>query len=178
MDPRESFAGRTGAVARGALTWVRAAGAGDVDLLFEWHSDPDVARFWDWETYTRDELRERLDRADVRSFVVVESATDAPVGYLEAWSDDEWRSGGLDMFLVTRARGRGLGPDAARALAGYLRRDCGWSRVTVDPYLWNETAIRAWARAGFEPESEHPPDADHTAPWLLMAFRDEEGSDP
>ena len=46
--------------------------------------------------------------------------------------------GGLDMFLVPGARGRGLGPDAARAMADHLLAARGWSRVTVDPYTWNE----------------------------------------
>jgi RimJ/RimL family protein N-acetyltransferase len=31
--------------------------------------------------------------------------------------------------------------------------DEGWQYVTVDPYTWNERAIRAWARAGFVEES-------------------------
>ncbi len=39
-------------------------------------------------------------------------------------------------------------PDAARALAEQLLAD-GWAEITVDPYEWNERAIRAWARAGF-----------------------------
>ena len=52
------------------------------------------------------------------------------------------------MFLVPSARGRGLGPDAARALTESLLAS-GWTRVTVDPYAWNEPAIRAWRRAGF-----------------------------
>jgi RimJ/RimL family protein N-acetyltransferase len=39
-------------------------------------------------------------------------------------------------------------PDAARALAEQLLTE-GWEYVTVDPYEWNESAIRAWERAGF-----------------------------
>ena len=72
-----------------------------------------------------------------------------PVGYLQSWwEDDEPRRGGLDGFLVPAARGRGLMPDAARALAQSLL-DSGWQEVTVDPDAWNERAVRAWARAGF-----------------------------
>ena len=40
----------------------------------------------------------------------------------------------------------------------------------VDPYLWNETAVRAWQRAGFEPVEEREPDEWRTQPWLLMRF--------
>ena len=53
------------------------------------------------------------------------------------------------MVLVPSARGRGLGPDAARALVRYLHTVVGWERVTVDPEASNTRAVRAWRRAGF-----------------------------
>jgi hypothetical protein len=43
--------------------------------------------------------------------------------------------------------------------------------VTVDPYAWNDGAVRAWQRAGFVEVSRHGPDEDHTAAWILMEFR-------
>jgi aminoglycoside 6'-N-acetyltransferase len=150
---------------RGALTEVRPATDDDVELLVAWHADPDVARYWDDETFTADEMRSRLARPDVDAYVV--EAQGAPVGYLQAWR--EGSGGGLDMFLIPEARGRGLGADAARALANALR-DEGWTRVTVDPYVWNERAIAAWKRAGFEPVEHRPADDEHAADWLLMEF--------
>jgi aminoglycoside 6'-N-acetyltransferase len=75
------------------------------------------------------------------------------------------------MFLEPAARGHGYGPDAARTLARYLLAEARWPRVTVDPYRWNEWAVRAWKRAGFEPVEERPADDEHTADWLLMEFR-------
>jgi aminoglycoside 6'-N-acetyltransferase len=152
---------------RGALTTVRPATLADIDLLVAWHSDPDVARYWDDEVYTRDELQVRLQRDEVDAFIVEHGAE--PVGYVEAWTDDG-RSGGLDMFLVPAARGRGLGPDAANALARHLRDERGWDSVTVDPYIWNDVAVRAWRRAGFEPVEERDPDDEHTSRWVLMRF--------
>ncbi len=151
------------------MTVVRPAGPADVDLLVGWHADPEVARYWDGETFTRAELEERLARRDVQPFVV--EAEGEPVGYVEAWWDETGRAGGIDMFLVPSARGRGLGPDAARALAEHLLDERGWTRVTVDPYVWNESAVRAWRRAGFEPVEERETDDEHTARWLLMEFR-------
>ncbi len=151
------------------MTVVRPAGPADVDLLVGWHADPEVARYWDGETFTRAELEERLARRDVQPFVV--EAEGEPVGYVGAWWDETGRAGGIDMFLVPSARGRGLGPDAARALAEHLLDERGWTRVTVDPYVWNESAVRAWRRAGFEPVEERETDDEHTARWLLMEFR-------
>lgn len=149
---------------RGLLTTLRPAGAGDVDRLVAWHADPEVARYWDGETFTHAEMEERLERGDVEAWIVEESGK--PVGYLQVHSE------GLDMFLIPEARGRGLGPDAARAMARHLVDERGWTRVTVDPYAWNEGAVRAWERAGFVEVSRHEADDGHSDPWILMEFRD------
>jgi aminoglycoside 6'-N-acetyltransferase len=153
----------------GQLTEIRPATEDDADLLVAWHSDPEVSRYWDDETFTHDEMRERLRRPDVDHYIV--EASGEPVGYMQAWSeDDKPLRGGIDMFLVPGARGRGLGPDAARTLARHLRDERGWTRVTVDPYTWNEPAIRAWRRAGFVDVEHRPRDDEHAAPWLLMVW--------
>ena len=64
--------------------------------------------------------------------------------------------------------GDGVDYDAAGAMVRHLLDDRGWARVTVDPYTWNEQALRAWRKAGFVPVSHHDPDEEHTAPWVLM----------
>ena len=152
-----------GVLVRGRLTTLRPADADDVDRLVAWHADPDVARYWDDETFARAEMEERLARTDVEAWIVEE--TGRPVGYLQVHAE------GLDMFLVPTARGRGLGPDAARTMTRHLVDERGWSRVTVDPYAWNEGAVRAWERAGFVEVSRHEADSGHTSPWILMEFR-------
>jgi len=156
------------AAIRGERVLVRPATLDDADLLVRWHDDPEVARYWDGETYTRDEMRARLARGGVAAYVV--EAGGEPVGYLQTWRDDEAPgTAGMDMFLVPEARGRGLGADAGRAVAVHLLAS-GVARVTVDPYLWNEVAVRAWGRAGFRPVAEREPDDEHTSRWLLMEF--------
>jgi aminoglycoside 6'-N-acetyltransferase len=152
---------------RGSVAVVRPATDADVDMLVAWHADPDVSRFWDGETFTPVEMRERLSRPEVDPYIVERDG--APIGYVQAWRGPDG-GGGLDMFLVPDARGAGAGPDAARALATYLRDELGWRRITVDPYTWNESAIRSWQRAGFVAVEERPPDEEHTATWVLMAF--------
>jgi aminoglycoside 6'-N-acetyltransferase len=147
----------------GQLTTLRPADEDDVDRLVAWHADPEVGRYWDGETFTRAQMEERLARADVEAWIV--EAGDEPVGYLQV------HQAGLDMFLVPAARGRGLGPDAARAMARHLLGERGRLRVTVDPYAWNEGAVRAWERAGFVEVSRHEAGGEYTAPWILMEFR-------
>ena len=138
-------------------------------MLVAWHDDPGVARYWDEERFTADQIRARLQRADVESYIV--EADGEPVGYLQVWQEGR-DEGGIDMFLVPGARGRGLGSDAGATVARHLRDARGWSRVTVDPYMWNEAAIRAWRRAGFRAVGEREADEEHAAPWLLMEFVD------
>lgn len=152
-----------GVQVRGRLTTLRPANANDVERLVAWHADPEVSRYWDGETFTRAEMAERLAREDVEAWIVEEK--DEPVGFLQVHPE------GLDMFLVPGARGRGLGPDAARAMAEHLVGERGRARVTVDPYAWNEGAVHAWERAGFVEVSRHEGDDEHTAPWILLEFR-------
>lgn len=141
---------------------LRPAATKDVDRLVAWHADPEVSRYWDDETFTHGEMRERLARPDVEPWIIEENSE--PVGYLQTHPE------GLDMFLIPPARGRGIGPAAARAMAGSLL-ERGWAGVTVDPYEWNEAAIRSWRRAGFvEISRGHAPDSDHASPWVLMEF--------
>jgi aminoglycoside 6'-N-acetyltransferase len=163
-----------GVLVRGRLTTLRPAGADDVDRLVAWHADPGISCYWDDETFSRVEMEERLEREDVEAWIVEEAGE--PIGYLQVHAGPvdraaEGGSGGLDMFLIPEARGRGLGPDAARAMAEHLQSERGRDRVAVDPYAWNEGAVRAWERAGFVEVSRHEEDADHTAPWILMEFR-------
>jgi aminoglycoside 6'-N-acetyltransferase len=147
----------------------RAATTGDVRLLVDWHADPEVSRYWDDETFTEDEMRARLAREGVDTWIVEDGGR--PVGLLQSWWDDDPpKRGGIDGFVVPSARGRGVMPAVARQLAADLLAQ-GWVEVTVDPYEWNERAIRAWEKAGFvEVSRGHAPDEDHSAEWVLMRF--------
>jgi aminoglycoside 6'-N-acetyltransferase len=152
---------------RGALTVVRPATDTDADLLVDWHADPEIARYWDYEQFSRAEILARLAEPNVDAYIV--DADDRPVGYLQAWFDVEPGTGGLDMFLIPAARGHGLGPDAARALARHLLAS-GLQRLSVDPYRSNDVAIRAWTKAGFRAVEERKPDSEHSEAWLFMVF--------
>jgi aminoglycoside 6'-N-acetyltransferase len=81
-------------------------------MLVRWHVDPEVARYWDGETFSYEQMLARLSRPHVDAYIV--EADGEPVGYLQAWLGETADVGGLDMFLVPTALGRGLGPDAVR----------------------------------------------------------------
>jgi aminoglycoside 6'-N-acetyltransferase len=153
---------------------LRRATRKDVELLVAWHADPDVSRYWDGKRFTPEEVEARLARDRVDGWILEEDR--APVGFLQSWwEEDEPRRGGLDGFLIPSARGRRIMPTLARRLAQRLLAE-GWVDVTVDPYAWNERAIRGWANAGFVEESRHPADEEHTAEWVLMRFRQVPGT--
>ena len=139
---------------RGDRTSLRPATDDDLDLLVGWLADPEVYRWWEGRPLGRDEVADLYTgrrRPEVEPFLV--EADGAPVGYLQVWQGTE-TSGGIDMFLVPEARGRGLGPDAARTAARFLLDQRGWTEVTVDPMVDNIRAIRAFEQAGFTPEGE------------------------
>lgn len=139
----------------------------DVDLLVAWHADPDTLPFWDDKLFTEQTMRERLARPDVVPWLILEDAE--PVGYLQHWWKPGLSSAGLDGFLIPSARGRGIMPAAARQLALDLLAD-RFAEVTVDPYVWNERALRGWEKAGFVEVERRPADDEHTADWVLMRF--------
>ena len=93
---------------RGRLTTLRRATDDDADLLVAWHADPEVARYWDWETYTRETMLAELAEPDEEPYIVEAEA--GPVGFIQAWWEPGGDAAGLDMFLVPDARGRGLRP--------------------------------------------------------------------
>jgi aminoglycoside 6'-N-acetyltransferase len=141
-------------VIRGERTSLRPASDDDLELLVGWLADPEVYRWWEGRPLSQDEVTDLYTgrrRPEVDPFII--EADGVPVGYLQVWEGTE-TSGGIDMFLVPQARGRGLGPDAARAAASFLLDDRGWTEVTVDPLVDNHRAIRAFERAGFAPEGE------------------------
>jgi aminoglycoside 6'-N-acetyltransferase len=64
-------------------------------------------------------------------------------------ADPEFRHAAIDLFLDPAVRGRGLGPDAIRTLAGRLIDVDGHHRLTIDPAADNGAAIRAYEKVGF-----------------------------
>lgn len=133
----------------GTLTRLVPTSEDDLDLLAGWFADPGFVEHWGGVPVSREEVAAKYvgrRRPEVESFLVL--AQEAPVGYAQYWYAGAV-AGGLDMVLVSGARGRGLGPDAARALVSHVCGTLGWRRVTVDPAATNPRAVRAWEKAGF-----------------------------
>ncbi|WP_184080021.1 GNAT family N-acetyltransferase [Nocardiopsis mwathae] len=103
---------------------------------------PEVARWWAPEDFTR------ADDEACRYTIVVEGAVRGLVQFYEE-TDPDYRHAMLDIFLDPAVRGRGLGVEAVLLLIRWLFEARGHHRVTIDPALDNEAAIRAYEKAGF-----------------------------
>ena len=101
-------------------------------------SDPAVIERW-------------ITAGEVSAFVVWDG--NDPVGLItfEEQTDPDYFSANIDIALLSRGTGRGLGPDAIRALAGWLFSVRGHHRITIDPAVANERSIRAYRKVGFRP---------------------------
>lgn len=122
----------------------------DRPLLREILAQPEVARWWgpggsdhavdDW-----------LDMDEGATFAV--ELDGVLVGSIQYAEEDgaDYRHAGIDLFLDAAAQGQGLGSDALRTLARYLFEVRGHHRLTIDPAVANERAIRTYRRVGFRP---------------------------
>ena len=75
------------------------------------------------------------------------------IGYMQ-FSEEEsiqYRSAGIDLALHDDHQGVGYGRDAVRTLARYLFEIRGHHRITIDPAVANERAIRCYEGVGFRP---------------------------
>jgi aminoglycoside 6'-N-acetyltransferase len=114
-------------------------------------SDPTVRRWWpapDPVVVAREHVAPEANR--VVWAIEVEGAI---VGIIQAWEETEadYRHAGIDLSLLGSAQGRGLGPDAIRAVARWLFEVRRHHRITIDPSAANAHAIRAYVKVGFRP---------------------------
>jgi aminoglycoside 6'-N-acetyltransferase len=88
---------------------------------------------------------------DDPAFVVeVEGERAGWLGFYEE-EEPDYRHASVDIVLAPAFQDRGLGPAALRTAIGWLVGDRGHHRVTIDPAVANERAVRAYAKVGFKP---------------------------
>jgi aminoglycoside 6'-N-acetyltransferase len=136
----------------GRLVVLRSVERADAPALTAILAEPSVARWWG----TFDLARVEADLTsggdpDEEGFAILVDGD--VVGYIQSVEETEpdFRHAGIDLFLATGVQGRGIGPDAIRALAAHLIDDRGHHRLTIDPAATNEAATRAYAKVGFRP---------------------------
>jgi aminoglycoside 6'-N-acetyltransferase len=111
-------------------------------------SHREIARWW--PDISDEELLAKAEgRDDVDAFAIEHEGE--LIGLAQVWEnpDADFRYANIDLFLDVQFHGRGLGRDAVRALARWLVTERGHHRLTIDPALANERAIRCYEAAGF-----------------------------
>jgi aminoglycoside 6'-N-acetyltransferase len=109
---------------------------------------PEVARWWGDPDHEFDLL---FEKEEGYSTYAIESGG-AVVGVICASEelDPQYRHAGIDIVVHPAWHGRGIGSDAIRTLGRHLLAQ-GHHRLTIDPAVANETAIRVYTKLGFRP---------------------------
>lgn len=89
------------------------------------------------------------DDADEVRFVIETGSEVAGLIQYSEENEPDYRHAAIDLFLATEWQGRGIGPDAIRIVARHLLEERGHHRLTIDPAVANERAIRAYEKVGF-----------------------------
>jgi aminoglycoside 6'-N-acetyltransferase len=134
---------------RGRTVRLRPVTAADAEPLIRVLAHPEVARWWPNYDRARVEAEILEDEPDTTRWVI--DLDGVVVGMIQASeeAEAEFRHAAIDLFLDPNVRGRGLGPDALRAVAAWLVDERGHHRMTIDPARANQAAIRACRKVGF-----------------------------
>jgi len=130
----------------------------DMPLVQRWLIEPHVAEWWH-DPETLQYVSGDLDHPDLAQFIVTQESR--PFAYLQCYQIGEWHDSfgpqpagtrGLDQFIgEADMLGRGHGSAFVRAFIDRLFA-AGVPRIVIDPRPDNPRAIRAYEKAGFEPQ--------------------------
>jgi len=162
----------------GRQVTLRPLDPADAARLAEILATREVARWWTGYDQARVEAEFFVAEPNVTVFGIEHAG--ALVGLLQVTEEPtpEFHFAAIDLFLDPGVHGRGLGPDAIRVVARHLIQQEGHHRLTIDPAIDNEQAIRAYAKVGFKPvgrmrEYQRFPDGTWRDALLMDLLADE-----
>jgi aminoglycoside 6'-N-acetyltransferase len=133
---------------RGERVALRPLVADDLDAAYAALQEPEVARWWG--AFDAGRIQEELlGTPETTSFAIEVDGGFAGVVMCSEEVDPDYRHAGIDIFLAGAYQDQGYGSEAIRVLARHLFEERGHHRLTIDPALANERAIRAYERVGF-----------------------------
>jgi aminoglycoside 6'-N-acetyltransferase len=135
----------------GRMVTLRPGRPGDAEALHAILAEPSVSRWWG-EPDPAEELAAALRSDGPTVLLVVEIGGEVAGGIQYDEEDDpQYRHAGIDIYLSGRFQGQGAGAEAVALLAGFLFARRGHHRLTIDPAVTNEPAIRCYTKVGFRP---------------------------
>ncbi len=155
-------------ILQGERVTLRPLAEADVEPLNAIIAQPGVREWWGTDP--------TVDDQDAFT-IVVDDEIAGWLGWYEETMDD-YRHGGLDIFLAPAFHGRGLGREALRLAAAWLIEDHGHHRIIIDPAADNARAIATYASIGFKPVGimrryERSPDGSWHDGLLMDLLADE-----
>jgi aminoglycoside 6'-N-acetyltransferase len=136
----------SGVILRGERVVLQPGEEGDVWRLRAILNEPEVASRWG--RFREGEVADQFIGHEEAFVVTVDGEVVGAIQYGEE-EDPMYRHAGIDIFLTASRHGQGLGTDAIRTLARYLFERRGHHRLSIDPAVDNEPAIRAYEAVGF-----------------------------
>ena len=136
-------------ILRGERVTMRPLIEADLPSLLEILHQPGVAEWWPGYDMAR-LCGDTLDDPNSASLAVELRGAFVGLVILTEVKDPYYKSAGLDIALDITCVGQGLGADTLRTVARYLFEERGHHRLTIDPSLANERAIKAYERVGFK----------------------------
>jgi aminoglycoside 6'-N-acetyltransferase len=134
---------------QGEMVRLRPLEPADVERLTKIGAEPEVTRWWG--EITREHLLDKAEgRDDATAFAIEHEGDVVGLAQFSEPGEDEFEHANMDLFLTSSLHGRGLGRDVVRTLARWLIDERGHHRLTIDPALANEPAIRAYEAVGFK----------------------------
>lgn len=130
----------------GPLVTLRAATDADRDPLVSILAEPEVS-VW-WVGYTPERVQAEFVEVESSRIIEVEGQCVGAMFVLRG-EDPEYPTTVMHLFLATEFRGRRIGEEAL-ALAIREEFAAGVTRVTLDPNIHNDGAIRSYERLGFK----------------------------
>jgi aminoglycoside 6'-N-acetyltransferase len=133
----------------GERVTLRPLEAADAQRLGRIAAEPEIAHWW--LGVTEQDIRDMAGpEEDALVFAVELDGEVIGLAQANEETDPDYRHASIDLFLATARHGHGLGADTVRTLARWLFSERGHHRITIDPALANERAIRTYERVGFE----------------------------
>lgn len=162
----------------GDVVRLRPATTDDIPRLAEIRRHPDVYRHWRGGDDLVAAVEEDFAEKDTIKLAI--ELDGRVVGWIqwEAEEEPDYRHASMDIYVDADLHGRGVGTDAVRTLARHLIADHGHHRLTIDPAVHNEAAIRCYTKVGFRPvgvqrQAERGPDGTWHDSLLMDMLADE-----
>lgn len=147
---------------------LKRTGPDDLRAVAAMFADPSFT-VWHAGAFSDEEVTSKYlgGRSPAVDCFLVEYRRDV-VGFAQLHTaDDGGEGGGMDLVLLSRFRGQGIGTAVVHQMVEQARTEKGWVRFTVDPDVANESGAAFWRKVGFVPQRVVGDDPGREPYWIM-----------